>query len=685
MRPLASRNANDATWYALQYSADFRPIPDPSIDPWLSPSIDPTLFHDADRHVLELLPAPPAKAADAPAGLAVDVDGMVYRVDARTGQVLVRCGSSERVLVCEPGTILSAGGLALDRRGLLYVADPPAHRVAVVLPDDGHLSGIVAGGLEEPVDVAASPDGRIYVADRKAGRIVVFNTRFARCGDFAAIDAEGTIVTPRPIAVMIAADGAVLVADTAYPRLLRYTPAGELLGDVEPTALLSETGASELDLEAVDRAYGRSVPRFHGGVCGPCRPDRDGGDRLAAVHLRIRLLQLVLGRAYPPCGTFTSAALDGGAPGVEWHKIEIDADLPAGTWLKVQTATDDRPAALGNPLAIPFAGPDDDLLTIAGPIWVPHEDASCAAKPRMTASVPDRLIFSRPGRWLRMRVTLGGDGSATPSVRAIRIFYPRVSYLDLLPRVYRRDPESEFFLSHFLALFEHVLTGVEDRYELFTRQLNPGAAPRDVLDWLACLIDLTFDPSWSTARRRALVEEVMALYAARGTPRGLARYIEIYTGRAPVISEAFLDRPASPLLLGLDGMVLGATTQLTPSTKASTPEDLILSRWAHRFTVVVFVDDECDEEVTRAVVERIITVNKPAHTVHRLRVARVDARAGISRVGMDLMLGARRSANTQIGGCGTTTPNVPRPAVLGADAVLGAKRPAYARQAAPTL
>jgi hypothetical protein len=35
-----------------------------------------------------------------------------------------------------------------------------------------------------------------------------------------------------------------------------------------------------------------------------------------------------------------------------------------------------------------------------------------------------------------------------------------------------RDPESAAFLDHFLALFEHVFTGAEDRYVDFSRQLN---------------------------------------------------------------------------------------------------------------------------------------------------------------------------------------------------------------------
>ena len=70
---------------------------------------------------------------------------------------------------------------------------------------------------------------------------------------------------------------------------------------------------------------------------------------------------------------------------------------------------------------------------------------------------------SPPGRYLWVRVTLTGGGEATPALRSLRVLYPRHSYLDELPRVYRRDADMAGFLEHFLSLFEHVFTGVEDR------------------------------------------------------------------------------------------------------------------------------------------------------------------------------------------------------------------------------
>jgi phage tail-like protein len=678
-RFIASRDANNATWYVLRYAPDFTPRTDPTIPGWMSPALDPTLFYDPDRHVLELLPGKPAAEAEPLPGLAIDVDGSIYEIDKTTGRVLQRCGTHVRELVGQHGVIGSAAGLALDRRGLLYIADPPAHRVLVVIADDGSLAGALAGGLEEPIDIAVSPDGWIFVADREGGRIVVFSSQFDRCGEFVPKDGNGVIGKPRPIAVMVDAEGGVLVADAFYPRLLRFTRRGQLLGEAEPHAIARNEEELPVALDALEKSYGKTLPRFYAGTCGPCRPARDGGDRLAAVHRALRLVRLSLGHDFAPCGTFVSAALDGGSPGVEWHKIEIDADVPDGTWLKLQTVTADNPDDLEAPALIPTVDEDADLVNLEAPAFVPFEDSSCAIRPRMPSRPSDRLVFSPPGRFLRLRVVLGSDGSATPSVRAIRVFYPRASYLDLLPRVYRRDAHSAFFLEHFLALFEHVFTAVEDRYELFTRQLNPDAAPLDVINWLACLIDLSFDPSWPLERRRALVAAAMDLYETRGTPQGLVRYVEIYTGIRPVILEAFLERPSSPPLLGLPGIRLGCNTHLASAMRKRTPEELLLQRWAHRFTMLVFLEDECDEEVTLAVIDRIVRVNKPAHTVHTLHAIRADARVGAARVGVDVMLGARQAGRTRLGGCTMPDRRGDPGSVIGSDAILGEKRPSYAR------
>jgi phage tail-like protein len=244
--------------------------------------------------------------------------------------------------------------------------------------------------------------------------------------------------------------------------------------------------------------------------------------------------------------------------------------------------------------------------------------------------------------------------------------------------VYQRDPDSALFLQHFLALFEKVLTGVEDRYEEFSRWLNPQAAPMEVINWLGLLIDLTFDPSWSLARRRILVSEAIDLYSRRGTVGGLERYIEIYCGVKPVILEAFLNRPAQPGMLGRAGTFLGGSFPLSPSTGALVPALSLASAYAHRFTVLVYADDECTGQQLLPVVNQIITVNKPAHTVHTLKAIYPDSRVGSqSTIGVDFVAGGGTPRRTRLGGKSPSGLPAKGAGILGVDSVLGNQRPEY--------
>jgi phage tail-like protein len=538
--------------------------------------------------------------------------------------------------------------------------------VVVVLPEDGSVRDVL-GGLECPVDVAVSPRGLVYVADAGAGRIVVYSARHVRVGSFAAQDGSGLPAQPTPIAVMVDDDETVLVADARHPRLLHFDSDGRPLADVQLASLVAALQGGDVALDALEKAYGQELPRFYAGVCEGPQPARDGGKRLAEVHRALRLLALRLGRAFEAEGAFVSRTLDSGTPGTVWHKVKVDADVPDGTELTVETATAETVQALSASATAPWTAPGNPIIS-------------------MSAQVPDQLVQSPPGRYLRLRVTLKSDGRNTPSLRAATVFYPRVSYLDLLPRVYRRDADSATFLERFLALFEFVLTGVEDRYEWFARALDPRAAPQDVIDWLALLIDLTFDPSWPLQRRRALVAAAMDLYRQRGTLAGLSRYVEIYTGIQPAISEGFLRRPGRPAFLGGHGSILGCSLALRRVVPETVPDEQLYRDYAHRFTVLLYLADTCDADVVVPVVDRIVAVSRPAHTVYQIAPLYPEARVGLqATVGLDLVLGGREAPRTRLGGRPQLGAPTQGAGVLGRDAVLGERRPQYVRPVIPSL
>jgi phage tail-like protein len=277
------------------------------------------------------------------------------------------------------------------------------------------------------------------------------------------------------------------------------------------------------------------------------------------------------------------------------------------------------------------------------------------------------------GRYLWLRLALTGArahaddefASATPTIRSVRLLRPRLSYLRYLPATFSRrdadDPTGALFLERMLAMFERKLTTIESRYEAVSRQLDPFAADPEWLRFIAAWFDLYLDPSIPLERRRLLVAEAHALYAIRGTPEGIRRYIEIVTGESPAIVEGFQMRPKSGLVLGCTG-VLGCSA-------LGSNDGAVLDQHAHQFTIFVFVTDPCRLEQVRASMQLLIDSIRPAHTLVDLRVVVPDARVEAqSSVGIDFVLGDGREQPHVLGERGGAGER-PHP-VLGLDAVL---------------
>ena len=100
---------------------------------------------------------------------------------------------------------------------------------------------------------------------------------------------------------------------------------------------------------------------------------------------------------------------------------------------------------------------------------------------------------------------LVSNGRTTPRLRALRVYYPRFSYLEeYLPDVYREDPTSASFLERFLANTEGIFTGLEDRIANAQYFLDPRTTPPEYLEWLGGWLGVSVDSAWDERRKRLL-------------------------------------------------------------------------------------------------------------------------------------------------------------------------------------
>lgn len=172
----------------------------------------------------------------------------------------------------------------------------------------------------------------------------------------------------------------------------------------------------------------------------------------------------------------------------------------------------------------------------------------------------------------------------------------RSSYLQHLPGLYRDDE----FMAQFLLIFESIMRPLENTVSSLAMYFDPMLTPESLLEWLACWVDLSPDTGWPLDRRRELVRSAAELYRWRGTRRGLAEHLRIYTGSVPEISEH------------AQGMRLEHDTKLGINTQ------LGASGAGNHFTVSLELDrgDAIDVSQVKAIIE----AQKPAHTAYTLHV-----------------------------------------------------------------
>ncbi|MER6140629.1 phage tail protein [Streptomyces sparsogenes] len=345
--------------------------------------------------------------------------------------------------------------------------------------------------------------------------------------------------------------------------------------------------------------------------------------------------------AYVTSGSYATTLIDSGISRCRWHRVRVDADVPAGTAVAVEivVSEDDR-----------------------------YDESDWQAS---APGVTDFLVDQPPGRFLRLRLRLSGDGGATPVVRRIRLDFPRVTSADLLPPAFRQDPAADDFTERFLSLFDATLAEVDRVIERYPALLDPAGVPDRVLPWLAGLLGLSFEAGWDPATRRALLAAAPELYRRRGTPGALREAVRIVFGVAPVIDEAATDRRWARLREALGGTPAGSgraqrlgSVRLfgrsasrfrlggsalgsAPLRAFGAPDSDPYTAHAHRFRVLLPAGS-ADGAALRRLVER----QAPAHTVGSVRAG-----------GAGFVVGARSTV-------GVDTAFVPLPAP-----VLGGERP----------
>ena len=195
----------------------------------------------------------------------------------------------------------------------------------------------------------------------------------------------------------------------------------------------------------------------------------------------------------------------------------------------------------------------------------------------------------------------------------VTIWIARRGYLEHLPAIYRRsDAVGRNLVRELCFVFEHMFDSVDTNLTDGWRFYDPHVTPIGFLTWLSGWTAFSLDLDWPEPQKRALIKRAVDLYRIRGTKRGLALFLRLFTGHEPDIAENTW--PFRGFRLEGEGAEEGARVGL--DSVIMPPVDL-----AHCFVVTMPIKYETVTPDMVIRIHQIIQMEKPAHTHYYLRFA----------------------------------------------------------------
>lgn len=205
-------------------------------------------------------------------------------------------------------------------------------------------------------------------------------------------------------------------------------------------------------------------------------------------------------RSYPTAASLNGLVFDGKQPDCPWHRLILDACIGPGDAIVIESRAANERDLLAE---TPWVGEPTLYLRADGSEPPYHRPfANGESKPPGEGSW--ELLFQNAiGQYLELRLHFRGTGRTAARVQALRVWYPRFSYLrEYLPAVYRDSPPSASILDRFLANPEGLFTPLEGAIADSQNLFDTRTAPSEYLDWLAAWLGDLLEPDWDDARRR---------------------------------------------------------------------------------------------------------------------------------------------------------------------------------------
>ena len=238
---------------------------------------------------------------------------------------------------------------------------------------------------------------------------------------------------------------------------------------------------------------------------------------------------LRLDSARAATGVYCLPAVDSGENGFTWGRVQVEAELPPDTALRVYAyASDSRQWGEWGDLEQGLHSLEGSPLPVLEALFGPPvgEGGDC--------------LLQRTGRFLWLMLELTATGSACPEVHALRLWMGGDHMVDYLPAIYQEDS----FTWRFLSIFNSMYSDMERAIDALPGRMDYERAGGELLRDLACWVCVEGADSDEGLRER--IRTALPDYESLYTVEGVRRSVRRLTGRQPILIEHFQVSPNRP-------------------------------------------------------------------------------------------------------------------------------------------
>lgn len=232
-------------------------------------------------------------------------------------------------------------------------------------------------------------------------------------------------------------------------------------------------------------------------------------------------------------GTMISRLLDSREKGNLWHRMVMDGENLGDTSIQFAIYASDLDWLMWEEKKTGIS----EFMKNPGISMENKKKAFLPYLAKRALNPEDILLHDVQGRYLWFIAELFGQGNNHPSIRMIKIYFPKQTWISYLPCVYQNDLKSASFLERYLGIFQSVYDDMEQDIRRSACHMDPDAGQGDFLLWCASWLKIGNTYLWTEEKLRKLLKCAAGLFSKRGTRDGLLELVEIYTGEKPLLIE----------------------------------------------------------------------------------------------------------------------------------------------------